>query len=59
VVFQDYALFPWRTVLDNVAFGLEMKKVPRHMRAAWAYKYVTLVGWRVSKIATLRNSPAA
>ena len=44
VVFQDYALFPWRTVLDNVAFGLEMKKVPRHMRAAWAYKYVTLVG---------------
>ena len=44
VVFQDYALFPWRTVLDNVAFGLEMKKVPRHMRAAWAYKYVILVG---------------
>jgi NitT/TauT family transport system ATP-binding protein len=27
IVFQDYALFPWRTVLDNVVFGLEIKKL--------------------------------
>src|SRR6266705_2020135 len=27
VVFQDYALFPWMTVEQNIAFGLEMKKL--------------------------------
>lgn len=29
VVFQSYALFPHKTVFDNVAFGLRMRKVPR------------------------------
>jgi NitT/TauT family transport system ATP-binding protein len=34
VVFQDFAqLFPWRTALGNVAFGLEMKGVPKADRA--------------------------
>ena len=33
VVFQDFAqLFPWRTALGNVAFGLEMKGVPKQER---------------------------
>jgi NitT/TauT family transport system ATP-binding protein len=29
MVFQEYALFPWMTVERNVAFGLEMKRLPR------------------------------
>ncbi len=29
MVFQEYALFPWMTVAQNVAFGLEIKKLPR------------------------------
>jgi NitT/TauT family transport system ATP-binding protein len=29
MVFQEYALFPWMTVADNVAFGLEIRKLPR------------------------------
>ncbi len=29
VVFQNYALFPHKTVFDNVAFGLRMRKMPR------------------------------
>jgi NitT/TauT family transport system ATP-binding protein len=29
MVFQEYALFPWMTVAENVAFGLEMKRLPR------------------------------
>jgi NitT/TauT family transport system ATP-binding protein len=29
MVFQEYALFPWMTVAQNVAFGLEIKRVPR------------------------------
>jgi len=32
VVFQDYGLFPWRTVARNVAFGLEMAHVPGQER---------------------------
>jgi NitT/TauT family transport system ATP-binding protein len=29
MVFQEYALFPWMTVAENVAFGLEIRKEPR------------------------------
>lgn len=29
MVFQEYALFPWMTVADNVAFGLKIRKLPR------------------------------
>ncbi len=44
IVFQEYANFPWRTVLDNVAFGLEMQGVPENDREAVAYRYIQKVG---------------
>jgi NitT/TauT family transport system ATP-binding protein len=34
MVFQEYALFPWMTVAQNVAFGLEIKKLPPREIAA-------------------------
>ncbi|HWV42527.1 ABC transporter ATP-binding protein [Pseudorhodoplanes sp.] len=44
VVFQDFAqLFPWRTALGNVAFGLEMKGVPKEEREAIALEQLRLV----------------
>lgn len=44
IVFQEYAIFPWKTVLDNVAFGLEMRGVPRTTRRETAYEWVRKVG---------------
>jgi NitT/TauT family transport system ATP-binding protein len=44
MIFQEYALFPWLTVLQNVAFGLEMKNMPPHKRAHTARMHVELVG---------------
>jgi len=44
VVFQDFAqLFPWRTALGNVTFGLEMKGVPKEEREQIALKQLQLV----------------
>jgi NitT/TauT family transport system ATP-binding protein len=44
VVFQDFAqLFPWRTALGNVAFGLEMKGVGKGEREEIALKQLRLV----------------
>lgn len=44
IVFQEYALFPWLTVIENVAFGLKMKGVPRKKRLQTAREYLALVG---------------
>lgn len=44
MVFQSFDLFPWRTTLANVEFGLETKGVPRAERADIARHYINLVG---------------
>lgn len=44
MVFQQYALFPWMTVIDNVAFGLKMKCVSRKERHEIAQRYIEMVG---------------
>ena len=44
IVFQDFAqLFPWRTALGNVAFGLEMKGVGKEERERIALEQLRLV----------------
>jgi NitT/TauT family transport system ATP-binding protein len=44
LVFQDFALLPWATVIRNVAFGLELQGMPRGERYAIARKYIGEVG---------------
>jgi NitT/TauT family transport system ATP-binding protein len=45
MIFQDYGLFPWRSVLDNILFGLQAREVPAseaHGRARAALELVGL-----------------
>jgi NitT/TauT family transport system ATP-binding protein len=44
MVFQEFALFPWRTVQRNVEFGLEEARVPADERARRAGRYIELTG---------------
>lgn len=44
MMFQDYALFPWRTVMQNVIFGLEARKVETAERQRIGQELVELVG---------------
>jgi NitT/TauT family transport system ATP-binding protein len=44
VVFQSFALLPWRTVLANVEFSLELRQLPKEERAKTARDYLKRVG---------------
>ncbi|MDG0792633.1 ABC transporter ATP-binding protein [Cohnella ginsengisoli] len=44
IVFQQYALFPWKTAIANVEFGLEAKGVGRKERRETAQRFIDLVG---------------
>src|SRR3546814_16345253 len=44
IVFQEFVLFAWRTVLRNITLGLEMQKVPRAEAEARARKWIRLTG---------------
>lgn len=49
LVFQEYALFPWLNILDNVAFGLTTKKYSRDKARKIALEYLNLVGLSLYK----------
>ncbi|MER7278734.1 ABC transporter ATP-binding protein [Dactylosporangium sp. NPDC000244] len=44
MVFQDYGVLPWKTVLANVRFGLDMAKVPRKEANARAMDWIRRLG---------------
>jgi NitT/TauT family transport system ATP-binding protein len=46
MIFQQYALFPWKTVQDNVEFGLKMKRMAKIERKERAAKFIDIVGLR-------------
>lgn len=46
VVFQEYAIFPWKKVIDNVAFGLEMRGYKKKERYEIANNWLERVGLR-------------
>ena len=48
MVFQQYALFPWRTVQENVEFGLKMRGMSKQERAPIARKYIEMVGLKAA-----------
>ncbi|MDI9632775.1 MAG: ABC transporter ATP-binding protein [Methanolinea sp.] len=46
MIFQEYSLYPWRTVIRNIEFGLEVKGISKEERRKKAAEYLELVGLR-------------
>lgn len=44
MVFQNYTLFPWLSVADNIAFGLKLKKIPRAQQKEIVGYYLEIIG---------------
>lgn len=44
VIFQQYALFPWLTVRENVEFGLELQRIPKKERREISDRMIELAG---------------
>jgi NitT/TauT family transport system ATP-binding protein len=44
IVFQHFALFPWKTVRDNILYGLERQNMPKAERLERAQHFIDLVG---------------
>ncbi len=44
VVFQEYAIFPWKTVINNVSFGLQMRGIAKKQRMEIASSWLERVG---------------
>jgi len=44
LIFQEFSLFPWRTLIENVQFGLEVKGIAENESREIAEKYIDLVG---------------
>jgi NitT/TauT family transport system ATP-binding protein len=46
IVFQHFALFPWKTVRGNILYGLERQGLPRAERSSRTQAFIDLVGLR-------------
>ena len=44
IVFQQESIFPWRTTLENIEFGLQMHGVPREIRREKSLKVIEMIG---------------
>lgn len=44
IVFQEYALFPWLTVLGNVMYGLRHRNMPKHEQRELAMRHIADIG---------------
>lgn len=49
VVFQQFALFPWKTVRENIGFGLECRNVPEPVRQETVQRYIALMSLQAAE----------